>query len=66
MNSVEHEIQTMVDRETEAWNRKDAEALVSICHPDMVWPWPPNQHANRPSRLRAGEPGRLAASSIPL
>ena len=49
MKSVEHEIQAMVDRETEAWNRKDAEALVSICHPDMVWPWPPDPHAHDPA-----------------
>ena len=40
--SVEKEIQAMVDRETEAWNRQDAEALVSIFHPDMVRPRPPD------------------------
>jgi len=38
----------MVDRETEAWNKKDAEALVSIFHPDMVWPWPPDGDSHDP------------------
>lgn len=52
MNSVEGEIQAMVDRETEAWNRMDAEALVSICHPDMVWPWPPDPHAHDPAEWK--------------
>lgn len=27
----------MVDRETAAWDRQDAEALVELFHPDMVW-----------------------------
>ena len=36
--SVEAEIQAMVDRETTAWDRQDAETLVSLFHPDMVWP----------------------------
>lgn len=48
MSSIEAEIQAMVDRETEAWNNLDAEALVSLFHPDMVWPWPPNPDAHDP------------------
>jgi ketosteroid isomerase-like protein len=31
----------MVNRETDAWNHKDADALVALFHSDMVWPWPP-------------------------
>ena len=46
--AVEDRIREMVDRETEAWNAKDAEALVSIFHPDMVWPWPPDGDAHDP------------------
>jgi ketosteroid isomerase-like protein len=46
--SVEAQIQAMVDRETDAWDRQDAEALVSIFHPDMVWPWPPDATAHDP------------------
>ena len=36
--TLEDEIQAMVDRETAAWDRQDADALVSLFHPDMVWP----------------------------
>ena len=38
MNS---EIQEIVDRETKSWDTQDVELLLSIFHPDMVWPWPP-------------------------
>ena len=48
MASAESEIQAMVDRETEAWNRQDADALVALFHPDMVWPWPPDARAHDP------------------
>jgi ketosteroid isomerase-like protein len=34
-------VRDMVNRETEAWNRKDADALVALFHPDMAWPWRP-------------------------
>src|SRR5512136_1649789 len=39
----------MVDRETAAWDRQDAEALVDLFHPDMVWPWPPDARAHDPA-----------------
>ncbi len=45
---MKREIQEMVDRETRAWNMGDAEALVSLFHPDMVWPWPSNPYAHDP------------------
>jgi ketosteroid isomerase-like protein len=48
MDPIERQIQDMVDRETNAWNRQDAEALVSLFHPDMVWPWPPDADAHDP------------------
>lgn len=48
MVTLDQEIQAMVDRETEAWNAQDAEALVSLFHPDMVWPWPPDEHTHDP------------------
>jgi ketosteroid isomerase-like protein len=47
--TVESEIQAMVDRETRAWDLLDAEALVSIFHPDMVWPWPPDPASHDPA-----------------
>lgn len=46
--SVVAEIQAMVDRETAAWNARDAKALVALLHPDMVWPWPPHPRAHDP------------------
>lgn len=48
MIPIEVQIQEMVDRETRAWDAQDAEALVSIFHPDMVWPWPPTSEAHDP------------------
>jgi ketosteroid isomerase-like protein len=47
--SIKAEIQALVDRETAAWDRQDAEALVSLFHPDMVWPWPPDAQAHNPA-----------------
>lgn len=46
---IEEQIQEMVNRETSAWDAQDAEALVSIFHPDMVWPWPPTAQAHDPA-----------------
>ena len=43
------EIQAIVDRETAAWDGRDAETLVSLFHPDMVWPWPPDATAHDPA-----------------
>ena len=37
---IEIKIKEIVDRETDAWSNKDTEKLLSIFHPDMVWPWP--------------------------
>jgi len=45
---VEDEIQALVDRETSAWDRLDADSLVDLFHPDTVWPWPPNSSAHDP------------------
>jgi ketosteroid isomerase-like protein len=47
--TIEAVIQSLVDRETEAWDRQDAEALVSLFHPDMVWPWPPSASSHDPA-----------------
>jgi ketosteroid isomerase-like protein len=47
--TTELEIQALVDRETAAWDRQDAEDLVSLFHPDMVWPWPPDAHTHDPA-----------------
>jgi ketosteroid isomerase-like protein len=50
MGEVEREIRELVERETRAWDALDAEALVDLFHPDMVWPWPPDAHAHDPVR----------------
>ncbi len=60
MNRVEREIQEIVHRETRAWDRKDADLLLTIFHPDMVWPWPPNSEAHDPA-LWVMELGRYDA-----
>jgi ketosteroid isomerase-like protein len=46
---VEREIEEMVHRETRAWDARDADALLAIFHPDMVWPWPPAPDAHDPA-----------------
>jgi ketosteroid isomerase-like protein len=45
---VEAEIREIVDRETRAWDTKDVHLLLSIFHPDLVWPWPPSEEAHDP------------------
>ena len=47
--TTEAEIRALVDRETDAWNRRDAQVLVSLFHPDMVWPWPPDARSHDPA-----------------
>ena len=49
MPSAEEQIREMVDRETRAWDERDAEALVDLFHPDMVWPWPPDPATHDPA-----------------
>jgi ketosteroid isomerase-like protein len=47
-NEAENAVRAMVDLETSAWDRKDAATLVSLFHPDMVWPWPPSADSHDP------------------
>lgn len=42
------EIREIVDRETRAWDRRDVELLLTVFHPDLVWPWPPHPRAHDP------------------
>ena len=46
--TVTEQIAEMVHRETRAWDTQDVELLLSIFHPDMVWPWPPTPQAHDP------------------
>lgn len=49
MTAAETEIQEMVDRETRAWDTQDLDLLMTLFHPDMVWPWPPTPDAHDPA-----------------
>jgi ketosteroid isomerase-like protein len=42
------EVREIIDRETRAWDTQDVELLLSVLHPDMVWPWPPHARAHDP------------------
>jgi ketosteroid isomerase-like protein len=48
MRNAPAEIKEIVDRETRAWNTKDVALLLTVLHPDMVWPWPTNNQAHDP------------------
>jgi len=48
-SDVELQIREMVHRETRAWDARDADALVDLFHPDMVWPWPPDNQSHDPA-----------------
>jgi ketosteroid isomerase-like protein len=45
---VESEIREIVERETRAWDQQDVDLLLTIFHPDVVWPWPPDAQAHDP------------------
>lgn len=47
-NVVRNQIQSLVDLETKGWNDKDPDLILSIIHPDMVWPFPPTADAHDP------------------
>jgi hypothetical protein len=45
---TESEIKEIVERETRAWNEQNLDQLMSIFHPDMVWPWPRTPQSHDP------------------
>ncbi len=49
MSEVEAEIREIVNRETRAWDTQDVRLLLSVFHPDMVWPWPPTARHHDPA-----------------
>ena len=49
MTSAESEIEEIVHRETRAWVSRDVDLLLSVFHPDIVWPWPPGPRAHDPA-----------------
>jgi hypothetical protein len=48
LKDVRATIEELVNRETQAWDTRDVELLLSIPHPDMVWPWLPGASAHDP------------------
>jgi ketosteroid isomerase-like protein len=48
MNDIESQIEEIVNRETKAWDTQDVDLLMSILHPDMVWPWPRTTQSHDP------------------
>jgi ketosteroid isomerase-like protein len=44
----ELEITEIVNRETKAWDTQDVNLLISLFHPDMVWPWPKTPQSHDP------------------
>jgi ketosteroid isomerase-like protein len=47
-NPLRQEIEEIVQRETRAWDTQDVDLLLTVFHPDMVWPWPPHARAHDP------------------
>jgi hypothetical protein len=48
MGGVRSEIEEIVDRETRAWDTGDVDLLLTVFHPDMVWPWPRTVRSHDP------------------
>ncbi|MHA1986853.1 MAG: DUF4440 domain-containing protein [Promethearchaeota archaeon] len=48
MSEVRKEIKEIVDRETRAWDTQDVGLLMTVFHPDMVWPWPKTPQSHDP------------------
>ncbi len=48
MTKEETEITEIVNRETRAWDKLDVNLLISVFHPDMVWPWPKTSQSHDP------------------
>jgi SnoaL-like domain len=48
MSETKAQIEEMVNRETRAWDTQDADLLLTIVHPDMVWPWPRTNESHDP------------------
>ena len=42
------QIEEIVNRETRAWDNQDVNLLMTVFHPDMVWPWPRTAQSHDP------------------
>jgi len=50
LDILQQQIQNLVDLEKKAWDEKDSNALVSLFHPDMIWPWPLDENSHDPAQ----------------
>ena len=48
MEEIRKQIEEIVNRETRAWDTQDVNLLMTIFHPDMVWPWPRTPQSHDP------------------
>jgi ketosteroid isomerase-like protein len=48
MDDVRQQIEEIVNRETRAWDTQDVDLLMTVFHPDMVWPWPRTPQSHDP------------------
>jgi hypothetical protein len=48
MGDARSQIEEIVDRETRAWDTRDVGLLLSVFHPDMVWPFPRTSRSHDP------------------
>ena len=39
-DEIRDQIEEIVNRETFAWDTQNVDLLMTVFHPDMVWPWP--------------------------
>ena len=47
-DDVRKQIEEIVNRETRAWDTQDVDLLMTVFHPDMVWPWPRTPQSHDP------------------
>ena len=52
MSDARSEIVEIVDRETKGWDTQDVDLLLTLFHPDMVWPWPKTPKSHDPMEWR--------------
>ncbi|EFA75698.1 hypothetical protein PPL_10751 [Heterostelium album PN500] len=48
-NEIIKHIQSLVDLETECWNKQNIIPFLNMIHPDMVWPFPPTDRDHDPT-----------------
>jgi len=47
-SDVHNQIEEIVNLETRAWDTQDVDLLMTVFHPDMVWPWPRTPQSHDP------------------